>query len=47
MRHTYEPSMGETDPEVIALMHPDPSTLYSSNVLKEWDISELHKKYPN
>lgn len=47
LRHTYEPGMGETDPEVIALMHPDPSTLYSSNILKEWDINELHKKYPN
>ena len=38
LRHTYEPGMGETDPEVIALMHPDPVSYTHLIYDFLWDI---------
>lgn len=46
LRHTYEPGLGDQDPDIYALMEPDVATSNASDSLTSWDKNELLKKYP-
>ncbi len=45
LRHTHE--NGEVDPGFYALMFPRSGEANSAETLQQWDLEELHKKYPN
>lgn len=46
LRHTFDVNYGETEPGIIALMHPSYLSSYASLTFTNYDISELNAVYP-
>lgn len=48
LRHTYEPSYHEPDPQITALMYPNHNiSAYFSDTFQAYDLQELRKIYPD